>query len=212
MKLRSGPQRPVFDEDAFLWETDGAVSKERRDPELSEAEEVGLHLFEAVAFPASLLLEDPNERFARHLSDQNMLRALQSTQTAREVSSEDFASHYFEFSPDGGQVSLETNPKDSPALMRIAIENGRRTVLLARLIAMFGRVGSLTIKELNPFPMTEKLPPSQMGNRYFRLVTAAKTGCLHDVACLFVWAEPDGMADRVEVLTWPIEKQPPTQI
>lgn len=207
MKLHSRSHQNAFAEDAFLWEggadaDDGGQSNS----DLSEAERIALHLFEAISLPSSLLLEDPNERLAKHLENRSMFNALRTSDTSREVRSDDFASHFYELTPDGGKVALETNPGDSPALVRVAVENARLEFLLAQIFKTIQYVGQMKVSQLEPFPMTENLRPGQMGNKYFRLITDPSLGLAHDVACLVVWAEPEGMPNRIEVLNWPIEK------
>ena len=207
MKLRSRTRPEPFNEDAFLWDTptkgsDGAGLA------ATEAEAVGLDLFKSIGLLASLDLEDPNERLASYLGRDDLLEPMHALQAPRQVRSDQLKRNVFALEPDGGRVLIETNPKDAPALARIEIENGRWPVLLARLMGLIRAIPCVTVKTLEPFPMTETLDQTQMGNRYFRLITNTDPVCLHDVACLIAWVEPDGEPKRVELLAWPIEKIP----
>lgn len=203
MTLRTKIKLNAFDEDAFLW---GEGDEDVAGLSPTEAERVGLHLFEAVCLPASLLLEDPNERLAKHINNEAMFAALQKGDQSRQIHSEDIANNFYELEPQGGRVAFEANPADAPALARVVIEHGRWSLVLFKLLTIFREIGSITAKELEPLGMTEPLDAAHMGNRYFRLVTESNPPCQHDVACLAAWVEPARAPKRVELLAWPIEK------
>lgn len=201
-------QNKGLDEDAFLWDEE-TPSEQVGQLGLSEAEQVALHLFEFVSLPSALNLEDPNERFVQYLGNEEKLAALQQSRMGRIVSSDDLANHMYELTPDGGRVGFETNPKNIPALARLAVEHGRRHFLLPGLLKILRSLENVSVKPLQPLEMTEPLDPSQMGNYYFRLVTDPAAVYMHDVACLLTWMEPEHISNLVELLAWPIEKAEP---
>lgn len=195
-----------FEEDSFLWEKTAVEPLLAGETRLTNAEKTALRVFVDVVLQSCFALEDPCERFAKHVADGDLDQLLAKAPRERVIDSDDLPNHLFDIKVADGVVGFESNPPKSPALARVVLYDGRWSLIVAKVLLIFERSTFFKAYELSPLQMTDGIDPALTGNRYFRLVPDAGRKMAHDVACLIAWVKLEDGVDMLEMTAWPVEK------
>ncbi len=169
---------------------------------LTPIETAAAHFFYGVSVQSAFALEDPNDRFAKTFNNPDAAKAGGATSPA------EIQNRVYKANVTGGEVLLETGPKNVPAMSQVLMRGGRRDALIDALMAEFDQAEHFSeVRVLDPLPMTPEQEAAGAGNKNLVLVIHPDRGADHDVAVLCAWGPGAGGGTTLELSAWPIDKE-----
>lgn len=168
---------------------------------LTPIERTGARMFFNVSVQSAFALEDPNMRFGMEFNNADA-REVGQAKTMAEV-----VHKVYRADIDGGSVTFEANPPNTPALSRVVVQGGGAVAIIDAVLGGFKTAEFFTPLEQKPLERSDNAPVKEnLGNRMVRLVISDNVTAEHDVAALFSWSSGSDKKMVLEMMAWPINK------